>query len=66
MIQEKTIVDFIQNNKEHFQLNFSLIKPKTRFISNNSNVARMINIEKYQTKEIVINSFYKKISRTIV
>lgn len=66
MIQEKTIVDFIQNNKEHFQLNFSLIKPKAKFISNNNNVARMINIEKYQTKEIVINSFYKKISRTIV
>lgn len=64
MKDKNEIINFIKNNKEKFQLNFSLIKPKPRKF-NKSNIGRMINIEKYQTNGYILDFFYKKISRTI-
>lgn len=64
-MKENEVITFIQQNKENFQANFLLTKPKNKIKSNKTEFDRMINLEKYQTNEIVIDFFYKKISRVI-
>lgn len=61
----KDILEHIRNNPELYQANFALIKPKERTNPGKLNTARMINIQKYQTNEVIIDRFYKSISRLI-
>ena len=64
-MKENEVIAFVHQNKENFQANFLLTKPKDKIKSNKDAFDRMINLEKYQTSEIVIDFFYKKISRVI-
>jgi len=63
MKKDVDILKFIQENKEKFQVNFQFIKPQKKKIEGRG---RMINIEKYQTSRLLIDSFYKKISRVML
>jgi len=61
------VIDFIAKNRAQFQVNLSLVDKIKK--SNNGkriNMGRMINIDKYQTKGVLIDHFYKKISRIIL
>lgn len=62
MKKKDSILKLIEENKEEFQVNFHLIKQKERVLNEQG---RMINIDKYQTNELFIDHFYKKISRII-
>lgn len=64
-MDENEITAFMQKHREQFQANFLLTKPKHKVKTNKAAFDRMINLEKYQTDELVIDFFYKKISRTI-
>jgi hypothetical protein len=61
------IIEFISKNKEQFQVSLSLVeKIKKSNKKNRINTGRMININKYQTNGVLIDHFYKKISRVIL
>ena len=64
-MENNEIIEFIKHNQENFQANFLLTKPKNKIKSHKTAFDRMINLKKYQTDEVVIDFFYKKISRTI-
>lgn len=64
-MKENEITAFIQQHKENFQANFLLTKPKNKVKDHKEAFDRMINLEAYQTDEVVIDFFYKKISRVI-
>jgi len=57
------IKEIIRRYKEYFQINFILIKRTGKYKLGLG--SRVININKYQSKEIVITRFYKKISRIL-
>lgn len=58
------IEKIISKNKSDFQLNITLLEIINNNTKNNRiNLSRMINIKKYQTNSVIIDHFYKKISR---
>lgn len=59
------IIKFITNNKENYQMNFSLLKPKKISSQSISQFGRQINLDKYGTNKVIINPYYKKISRLL-
>lgn len=59
------VVDMIKDNQTSFPFNFSFIKPVERKYATHV-TERLININEYQTNEILIDFFYKKISRTLL
>lgn len=60
---ENDISEIIRKNASDFPLNFMFIKPKPRKFTKDSHT--LINLPKYQTDEVLIDHFYKRISRTI-
>ena len=55
------ILNLISINRDKIQMNFNFMKIK-KIQKSNSN-SRLINIEKYQTNEVLVKNFYKDISR---
>jgi len=58
------IIDYINKNPKNFPLNFILLRPKPKKYSS-EDIGRMIDLNKYQSKAIIVDFFYKKISRII-
>ncbi|MDD2634032.1 MAG: hypothetical protein PHW82_00875 [Bacteroidales bacterium] len=56
------LLSIIQKNKEQFPVNFSLMQVSKLRKGNN---ATMINVNKYKSNKILIDPFYKSISRMI-
>lgn len=59
------ITKFIANNRENFQMNFGLLKPKKISSQSISQFGRQLNIDKYGTNTVIVTPYYKKISRLL-
>lgn len=64
---KKQLVSIIKENPEFFPANFQLIKKRSRVYSEEFMMKqRQINIEAYSSNDVIIDPFYKKISRTLI
>jgi hypothetical protein len=65
MHNKNDIIEFILRNKEGFQVPLQLLEniKKHENVSPIKKKGRMVNIDKYQTNRVLIDHFYKNISR---
>lgn len=63
----KTIKTLLKNKGEFFPANFQLVKRKKRVYGDEFlKKQRKINLPAYETDDVIIDRFYKKISRTLI
>ena len=59
------LIKYLRDHPESFQLNLQFLEARPRVTAEAQKTHRMINLRAFQNDEVLISTYYKKISRVL-